>query len=131
MTQTDEEQVSTEEIKSIPQLNSLNDPGAITDSDNKAEKEADAIARGDLDKIEERNEHGRREGVRNELIFCARWLIRSVGILSIISIVIFSLHYLLPKSWHWLDQDQLSSLQTFLFSGAVVGAASKFSTRYW
>lgn len=33
-------------------------------------------------------------------------------------------HYLLPTCWHWLSADQLSKIQSVLFSGSIGGVIS-------
>ncbi|NYZ16633.1 hypothetical protein HL658_29155 [Azospirillum sp. RWY-5-1] len=119
------------ELKQIPPVTALNKPDALGDGDDKAEKEANAIARGDLEDIASKKEHGRREEIRDELLWHAKWTIRFVGAMCILAVAVFSFHYLAPANWHWLNEDQLGSVKTFLFSGAVIGVASKFSTRYW
>ncbi|TFL16018.1 hypothetical protein [Jannaschia formosa] len=64
----------------------------------------------------------------------AAWA-RSYGFVVIILLVVFSvlfagsllawsLHYLLPESWHWLSDEQLSKIQSVLFSGSLGGVLS-------
>lgn len=35
------------------------------------------------------------------------------------SLVVWSLHYMLPQSWTWLSPEQLSKVQSVLFSGGM------------
>jgi Fe2+ transport system protein B len=67
---------------------------------------------------------------RNQLL----WL-KAYGFVVFLFLVFFSLlfvgslgswalHYLLPVSWHWLDTDQLSKIQSILFSGSIGGVVS-------
>lgn len=63
------------------------------------------------------------------------WWLRAYGVLMIVLILVFaflflgsliswSAHYLLPECWHWLSADQLSKIQSILFSGSVGGVIS-------
>jgi hypothetical protein len=40
-------------------------------------------------------------------------------ILFISSLLSWSWHYLAPDKWHWLDADQLSKIQSVVFSGSL------------
>ena len=46
------------------------------------------------------------------------------AILFLGSLGAWSLHYLLPCDWHWLSDDQLSKIQSILFSGSIGGVVS-------
>lgn len=37
----------------------------------------------------------------------------------VLSLAAWSAHYILPKSWLWLSDDQLSKIQSVLFSGGM------------
>jgi len=63
------------------------------------------------------------------------WWLRAYGTLIILFLVVFALlflgslgswalHYLLPERWHWLTPDQLSKIQSVLFSGGMGGVLS-------
>lgn len=41
------------------------------------------------------------------------------AVLFIASVVSWSWHYLCPTNWHWLDADQLSKVQSVIFSGGL------------
>ena len=38
-------------------------------------------------------------------------------------------HYLLPDGWHWLTSEQLSKIQSILFSGSIGGVVSLVAQR--
>jgi len=46
----------------------------------------------------------------------------------LIAIALFAVawHHLLPENFGWLTESQLTSIQTFLFSGAVTGAGGRY-----
>lgn len=45
------------------------------------------------------------------------------------SLVIWALHYMLPKCYLWLDSDQLSKIQSVLFSGGMGAVISSLIKR--
>ena len=62
------------------------------------------------------------------------WL-KAYGFMVFVFLIFFSLlfigalgswavHHLLPSSFHWLDADQLTTIQSILFSGSVGGVVS-------
>ena len=48
----------------------------------------------------------------------------------IVSVFIFAWHTLTPACWRWLSEENLLILKSFVFSGAVLGAASNFFKKY-
>ena len=46
------------------------------------------------------------------------------AVLFLGSLTSWSLHYILPNCWHWLDEAQLSKIQSVIFSGALGGMVS-------
>jgi hypothetical protein len=53
----------------------------------------------------------------------AVWLFFS---LFAIGIVVIAWHYLMPEKWAWLSDSQLTTVKTFLASGAVTGTAGRY-----
>ena len=49
--------------------------------------------------------------------------------LFLLSLIAWSLHYLLPECWHWLSADQLSKIQSVLFSGGMGAVISAIAQR--
>ena len=45
--------------------------------------------------------------------------------LFLFSLLSWTLHYLFPIGWHWLDAAQLSKIQSVIFSGSL-GAITSF-----
>lgn len=69
------------------------------------------------------------------------WFLKAYGIALVIflsvfaalflgSLVSWSAHYLLPEYWHWLTPDQLSKVQSVLFSGSVGGVISIMAQKH-
>lgn len=65
------------------------------------------------------------------------WLVRVIGWIAPVAMVIFSLvfvaffvswslHYLLPECWQWLKDEQLSKIQSVIFSGAIGAIVSSY-----
>ena len=48
---------------------------------------------------------------------------------AIVAVLVVAWHHLTPKEVHWLSEEQLSDIKTFLFSGAIVGAVSTYIQR--
>lgn len=68
------------------------------------------------------------------------WWLRAYGTLIVLFLVVFALlflgslvswagHYMLPVSWHWLTSEQLSKIQSVLFSGGIGGVVSLVAQR--
>jgi hypothetical protein len=47
------------------------------------------------------------------------------------SLASWTLHYLLPISYHWLTAEQLSKIQSVLFSGSIGGVVSLVAQRHF
>ncbi len=86
--------------------------------DDKADHEQEAINREALF-----NEHRRTERLRNIWAVCVYALLVLAAVVVFITIFAVAWHYLAPDGWAWLEPEQLSAVRTFLFSGAVTGAA--------
>lgn len=104
---------------------------AVTgEGDGKAVAEAKAYADQSLEKAAKEAEHTRREQFRDHLAFGALivlWiLMASVGL----TVLALAWHYITPERWCWLTEGQLAKLQTFIFSGALIGAISGYTRRY-
>ena len=50
--------------------------------------------------------------------------------LAIFTILVVAWRHLLPANLHWLAEEQLADLRTFVFSGALVGVVSTQIQRY-
>ena len=68
------------------------------------------------------------------------WALKAIGFVVFVMIIAFALlflgavyawaaHYLLPTSKHWLDDSQLSKLQSVIFSGALGAIVSGYIQR--
>lgn len=97
--------------------------------DGKAEAEAAGFANKNLAEIANTKEHGRREQFRDHLAKgCLALLWLAIGLVGF-AIVALGFHALTPEKWAWLSDGQLSKVQTFLFSGAIIGAANGYLRR--
>jgi hypothetical protein len=43
-----------------------------------------------------------------------------------VSVSTWALHFLLPTKWHWLNAEQLSKIQSIIFSGALGGIVASY-----
>jgi|AntRauTorcE11898_2_1112593.scaffolds.fasta_scaffold01106_15 hypothetical protein len=68
------------------------------------------------------------------------WWLRAYGVLIVLFLVVFAFlflgslaswaaHYMLPMSWHWLTLEQLTKIQSVLFSGGIGGVVSLVAQR--
>jgi hypothetical protein len=69
------------------------------------------------------------------------WFLRAYGIALVVFLIVFavlflgslaswSLHYLLPEDCHWLTPEQLSKIQSVLFSGSIGGVISILAQKH-
>lgn len=109
----------------IPSPNELKYPPS---TDDRAEKEEEAVARRNLEK--QNNAHRRGERFREFFWLCMQTLLGAIFIITLIAVCVVALHHLTPEEWAWLSDGQLQQLRTFLFSGAVISALSSHIQRY-
>jgi hypothetical protein len=78
----------------------------------------------------------RGQETRNQVWFLWAYGIAIVIFLSVFallflgSLIAWSLHYLLPMCYHWLTDDQLSKIQSVLFSGSIGGVISVMAQKH-
>ena len=48
----------------------------------------------------------------------------------ILAMLFWSLHYFLPDSWQWLSEEQLSKIQSVIFSGALGAIVSSYAQKH-
>ncbi len=99
--------------------------------DRGAEGEAKAFAEGTLEEQSRRGEHRRSERFRDQVANVAVAVIWILFALFVIAMLVLGWHYLAPESWGWLDQDQLSTLKTVVFSGAITSTATAYFAGAW
>ena len=105
----------------IPGPDLLSAPSwADTSSAEKEEKEWTS-----LDKVKTTND-------RNWLVVYG-WIVIVITItfttIFLASLVIWALHYTLPPTWTWLQEPQLSKIQSILFSGGMGAVISSIIKR--
>jgi hypothetical protein len=97
-------------------------------SDDAAIREAGAIGNRRLDQESQEKEHERREFLRDHASLGSvilLWLIIMATAGAILSVAI---QYLTP--FGWLSDEQLSAVQAYVFSGAVVTAIGGYMRKY-
>lgn len=88
--------------------------------DEVAQQEALSYAENSLDKEAKKNQHYRREKLRNHMGWAA---IVFFWVLAIAVIMIggcYLYHLLTPLKYHFLDESQVKTIQAMLFSGILV-----------
>lgn len=69
------------------------------------------------------------------------WFLKAYGFALVLFLAVFailflgslaswSLHYLLPAGYHWLTPEQLSKIQSVLFSGSIGGVISIMAQKH-
>lgn len=97
--------------------------------DSSAEKEEEAL-RKDIS-LETAEKHHAREQRKLALISLGMLSILAVIILIILaSMIIAAIHYLAPEEFHWLSDNQLETLKTFILSAAMTSVASSLINKY-
>lgn len=107
-------------------------PGKSTDApvDDKARKE-NALLSNKRDLKNEANEHFHDlvESVR-DIFFCAvKGILIIVSCITVVAIVFWSWHLLMPSEFWFLTQEQLSKIQTLLTTVAVSGLVGGLAKR--
>ena len=115
----------------VPQVLRVDPPAADLDG-GRAEAESSYLANDkDLDTAARHSDHERRERFRDHvgraLIFCF-WII---VVLMIAAVVSWAWHFIMPAKWHYLDKDQLSTIQTVVISGALASIVPAIGKKYF
>lgn len=96
-----------------------------------AEQEAASYNNASLEQDAKQREHVRREGFRDHVHIAGKlvfWLIVAVAV-AIVALWVW--HIATPRTWHFLEDHQLSEIKSLIFSGTVVTVASTFLKRYF
>jgi len=56
--------------------------------------------------------------------FVAVLLLLFISLLFLVSFLAWVAHYVFPEMWHWLSDEQLSKIQSVIFSGSLGGIVS-------
>ena len=98
--------------------------------DTKATLESAAVeGNRDLAQEEATNDHDRMEGLRKHVFICVRVGLWVACVLTVIGLIIWAAHVVLPKSWCWLEDEQLSTIQHVLTTIVFSGLAGSFAQR--
>ena len=86
---------------------------------DKAQSESTALQKQELDAVSQRREHGRQEKLRDVLAFCVNAILMLIFLLIGASIILVVWHHLTPESWQWMNDEDLETVSTVLFSGIL------------
>ena len=75
---------------------------------SKAKDEATAFATANYDDLAKKNDHGRRETVRDHLLSAVPLIFWLLIVLAVLAILIFGYHQFMPAGLHWLTEQQFS-----------------------
>jgi hypothetical protein len=115
-----------DDFKTIPDSADAEIAPASVTGDAKGQKEAAAVAAGTLEEESKRAEHRRTEQLRDHVNMAAIIAVWLFFFLFVLAIGVTAWHYLMPEKLAWLSDSQLTLVKTFLASGAVTGAASRY-----
>ena len=113
----------------IPPLDAQNAEGALNADLSSAAHEQLAYADKNLDETSRKNEHRRDEGLRDTVHRLFDLGIKGAFILYCLAVLTVSCHYLLPEKCRWLSADQLHTVTTVVFSGAVMSRGGQYLSR--
>ena len=83
-----------------------------------------------LDQEKLASAHKRSERLLDILSLGINGFVAVILILLIVVTLVIGVHYLTPECWHWLSDDQLTALKTFVFSGAIIGNVVLYLQRH-
>jgi hypothetical protein len=104
-------------------------PQSRPQADSDATREAAAFAARNLEELTNRGEDKRSHRFREHISMGALCIIWILLALFLIATLCLTFHYLAPRRWGWLEQDQLDTLRTIVFSGAIISAATAYFTK--
>lgn len=97
---------------------------------SKASAEAQRIADGDYEENGRWNDFRRAQRFKETLHWIAIVGICVFALILLAAIVSFFIHMLLPERFHYLSANQLSSINTFITSGVVVGLVQNYIRKH-
>jgi hypothetical protein len=118
----------SEELKVLP-AGLDHSPQSRPQADSDATREAAAFAARNLEELTNRGEDKRGKRFREHILMGALCIIWILLALFLIATLCLAFHYLAPRRWGWLEQDQLDTLRTIVFSGAIISAATAYFTK--
>ena len=110
----------------VPKVQAEADASQSAGGDKEAKREARAFAEGTLEEQSRRGEHRRSERFRDHISNVAVTVIWLLFSLFIVATLILTWHYLTPEKWGWLNAEQLNTLRTVVFSGAITSTATAY-----
>jgi len=110
----------------VPKVQAESAASQTGDGNNDAQREAKAFAEGTLEEQSRRGEHRRSERLRDHISTVAVIVVWVLFALFMIASVVLAWHYLTPGKWGWLEESQLNTLRTLVFSGAITSTATAY-----
>jgi hypothetical protein len=120
------DEASQNHFKAIPPLPGEQATPPSGSEPTSGEREAAALAAGTLEEQSKKSEHQRNERLRNHTHNAIVYLIWLSFCLIVVGLLSSAWHHLLPLKWGWLSETQLSVLDTFIFSGALVSVVGRY-----
>ena len=90
------------------------------------EMEVSAVAEQRLEGESKKNEHSRKERLRNLTFTLVHRFMIVIFVVVIAAIITLVIHHMAPTEWRWLSDSDLETLQTAVFSGAIFVAFNSF-----
>ncbi len=111
--------------KEIPNPSDEQDPSWLVDEQAKLEQEN----WNNEDKLK-----GQEETNKLWQLKVLGWIIPAMMIsfatIFLVALISWSLHYVLPECWQWLTDEQLSKIQSVIFSGALGAIVSSYAQKH-
>lgn len=102
----------------------------IAPDDNLADREANALASGkSLEEDGEVQEHGRHQTFRNHANIAAIILLWTIFGLTLVGVLVFTLHLVLPSYCHWMSSAALEKVQTLIAAALLSSAMTGYVNR--
>lgn len=116
--------MSTEVVP--PPEDALDKPAWVDDSRAKLEEKV----WGDEEKLKGQRFENRFRMIKHSGWFTVflMWFFLAIFTSSVVSWI---WHFLMPLSLHWLDDDQLSKIQSVIFSGAIAALVSTYMQKHF
>ena len=102
-----------------------------TDQADRATLEAEAMAAGlRLDEEAAFHAHKRRERLRTHLGFAAILLFWLFVVIVVAAVATYAWHIIAPPEFHYLEENQVNTIQTILISGLLSWIVPSYAKRY-
>ena len=113
----------------IPPLHPGDAEGPLEPDSGASTSEVRAYQDRNLELVSRENEHQRSESLRDTIHTLFGWGVKAAFVLYGIAVLAVCWHYLLPERWAWLSPDQLRTVTTVVFSGAITSRGGQYLSR--